>query len=906
MNNYGEKTSEQDNFNSTTASNDEIRQDSLIEVMLRQRWTIMITVGVILAGTILYLLNATPIFTSIANLYVEQTGAKLIGEYDGVMTNSKNYLNTQGEVIRSTPILAKVAGNSEIQRFNTFSEVDNLLKYLKENIEVHIGKNNDIITISFDSPYPEEAAVVVNEVVEKYIDYHANQKRSTVSEVLRILQKEKVKRDRELSDKFAELLDFTRVNGVITLENRGNNVELQRLSTLSDALTKAELETINARAELEAAIKMAKEPEKLKYLALADLQRAGTVIYNSEDKDIQLKISDLQQKLEEARSRCTGEHPMVVELKTKIATLKEQISTKAETFAHTYIELLQEKLAVCEDREDELLAVFNEQEYEAQSFGLKATQYAVLQSELERTKRLCEILDERIKELNVTEDSGALNINVLEAAQAEDEPSKPQKAKVLALALVAGLLLGGGLGILRDWLDYRLRSVEEISAILNVPVLGVVPKMAANVEESIFARGKHFWQNLKVFVTDGSSKASPQAVAAAAGRGKQSEPNASGQDRWLITQLVMDCGRKMVERLIPVITGACKNIGININHKQSGASNTEVSAESKTKTEPQQESGRKEKGWLESQSTVAQVYQQRLDRALFGKSKKEVRSSRQPITDKISTTSQPDRQTSSGHGLEICNKPRSAVAEAYRTIRTAVFFGVPKDEAKTILVTSPAPGDGKSTLASNLAIAMAQAGQKTLVVDCDFRKPTQQAIFNCNNEKGISNVFAENLPLDQVIQHGPVAGLDIMTRGPEVPNPCELLNSEAFTRIIRKLTERYDRIIIDSAPVIAVADSQILSAISDVSILVLRAEKSTRRLSQQAMHLLQSVGARVLGVVVNGVPVGGGHYGYYYGYGYYGKYGHYGYGSERKNNYYQESAVNTTGSENPNKTEVKV
>jgi capsular exopolysaccharide synthesis family protein len=201
---------------------------------------------------------------------------------------------------------------------------------------------------------------------------------------------------------------------------------------------------------------------------------------------------------------------------------------------------------------------------------------------------------------------------------------------------------------------------------------------------------------------------------------------------------------------------------------------------------------------------------------------------------------------------------------------------------------------------------MAQAGQKTLVLDCDFRKPTQQMIFHSNNDKGISNIFAENLPDYQAIQHGPVDGLDILTRGPEVPNPCELLNSEAFAGILRKLSNKYDRIIIDSAPVIAVADSQILSAISDVTILVLRAEKSTRRLSQQAMHLLLSVGARVLGVVVNGVPLGGGRYGYYYGYGYYGKYGRYGYGHERKNSYYQESHVNTTGSEHLHKTEVTV
>jgi len=905
MNTFRDRPVDQENFEPKNIITDSTEHESLLETMFRQRWTIFLMTGIILVSGIIYLIKAVPIYTSSSSLYVEQTGPKVISDYEGVMTSSKNYLNTQGEVIKSTPILAKVVEKPEIQQFKTFEQVDNMTTYLKKNLQVEIGKKDDIITVSFDSPYPNEAAELVNEVVTEYINYNASQKRSTVSEVLRILQKEKVKRDKELSEKFDSLLEFTRKNGVTAFEHQGSNIVIQRLSTLSNALTQAQLDTINAKADLEAAEKMASDPERLKYMALSNTEGAASAISNSEERGIRFRLQELQQQLEEAKRVCTDEHPLVTELKAKISNLQEHLTLGSEEFADAYLDILRQKEETAREREGQMLASFNEQQQEAQALGLKSTEYSVLQSELERTERLCDILDERIKELNVTEDTGALNISVLEVAQAEDRPSKPQKAKILAIALMAGLLFGCGTALLRDWLDYRLRSVEEISAILNVPVLGVVPKMAATMEESIVARGKHFWHNFKTFVTESHDKINPRASVCGTDR-KQSKSNESFsmQNRRLITQLVMDCGRKMVERLIPIITGACKNIGININLKQPIRRDAEVSVEPKTKTEPQKDSNKKDKGWLESQATVAQVYQQRLDRALFGKARKEVQSTKPSGT--VQNASKSGSGTKSGHGQEICHKPKSAVAEAYRTIRTAVFFGVPKDEAKTILVTSPAPGDGKSTLVSNLAIAMAQAGQKTLVLDCDFRKPTQQTIFNTNNEKGISNIFAGNLSINQAIKHGPVDGLDVLTRGPEVPNPCELLNSEAFIGILRKLSEKYDRIIIDSAPVIAVADSQILSAISDVTILVLRAEKSTRRLSQQAMHLLQSVGARVLGVVVNGVPLGGGHYGYYYGYGYYGKYGHYGYGQEKKNSYYQESSVNTTGSEHLHKTEVKV
>ena len=911
MNMHGENLVEQKGFKPKTIANGDIGQESLLETLLRQRWTVLTVLGIVLAGVIVYLIKATPIYTSSSSLYVEQTGPKLINEHEGVMTRSKNYLNTQGEVIRSTPILAKAVEKAQIRQFRTFEQVDNPVTYLKKNLQVKIGTKDDIITVSFSSPYPEETAQLVNEVVSSYIDYHASQNRSTVTEVLRILQKEKVKRDKELSEKFDELLEFTRANGVTAFENQADHIAMRRLSALSDAMTKAQLETINARADLEAAEKMVCEPEKLKYLAMAGSEGAATAISNSEEREIRVRLRELQQRLEEARRQCTDEHPLVMELAAKISHLQEQLGLGSEEFADAYIEVLRRKYETAGQREGELLASFNKQQQEAQALGLKATEYSVLQSELKRTERLCEVLDDRIKELNVTEDAGALNISVLEVARIEDKPSKPRKAHAMAIALVLGVLLGCGSGVLRDWLDYRLRSVEEISAALGVPVLGVVPEIADSAQGSIVARGRKAWLSLKELAAESRRKTSSRSAAAALGRAEGGDGfSARIQNRRLVTQLVMDCGRKMISRLMPIISEACKGIGLDVHRWSSriDATKQDSAAEPKASCEPKADRS-KAKGWLKSQATVAEVYQRRLDRALFGTARKENNIAKgRPKT--IHNAPGPAKDTVSHRGQEIRVKPKSGVAEAYRTIRTAVFFGVPKDEAKTILITSPGPGDGKSTLASNLAIAMAQAGQKTLIIDCDFRKPTQHTIFHADNQTGVSNIFAENLSFEQAIQHGPVEGLDILTRGPEVPNPCEILNSEVFIKTIKRLSERYDRIIIDSAPVTVVADSQILSAISDVTIVVLKAEKSTRRLSQQAMHNLLSVGARVIGVVVNCVPVGGGHYGYYYGYGYYGKYGHYGYyGREKKderNRQTEDSREQTDSPASRRHSEVKV
>jgi succinoglycan biosynthesis transport protein ExoP len=138
------------------------------------------------------------------------------------------------------------------------------------------------------------------------------------------------------------------------------------------------------------------------------------------------------------------------------------------------------------------------------------------------------------------------------------------------------------------------------------------------------------------------------------------------------------------------------------------------------------------------------------------------------------------------------------------------------------------------------------------------------------------------MTLEEATEHTGLENLDVLTCGPEVSNPAEMLNSESFTRIVERLAARYDRILVDSPPVVAVADALILAALCDVTILVLRAQSSTRKISMQARESLAGVDARVLGVVVNDASHGSGRYGYHGRYGYY-RYDYYhGEGRERK------------------------
>jgi capsular exopolysaccharide synthesis family protein len=211
----------------------------------------------------------------------------------------------------------------------------------------------------------------------------------------------------------------------------------------------------------------------------------------------------------------------------------------------------------------------------------------------------------------------------------------------------------------------------------------------------------------------------------------------------------------------------------------------------------------------------------------------------------------------------------SRESEAYRAIRTALFFGTPREQAITILVTSPDRLEGKTTLVSNLGIAMAQAGQKTLILDADLRKPMQHRVFSMNGHgRGLTDVLTGTAALDEAIRTTEVRGLDVLAGGPSVPNPSELLSCRTFARVLEQLKQKYDRILVDSPPVGLLTDAQILATLCGLTLLVLRAEKSTRIFAQRARDALLTVGARLVGVVVNDVPRRDARYSHYTLYGY--------------------------------------
>src|SRR4030043_397816 len=154
--------------------------EDLVQIIWRSRWIVLLTIAVALGAGLTYITVATPVYTSTSRIYVQQSGPKILTETEGVMTQLKNYLYTQAELLKSTPILSSALEQTGIKQLKVFEKIDNSILYLKEEgLDVSVGKKDDIISISSDSPDPLEAAVLVNAIVDSYIKYHATRKRST-------------------------------------------------------------------------------------------------------------------------------------------------------------------------------------------------------------------------------------------------------------------------------------------------------------------------------------------------------------------------------------------------------------------------------------------------------------------------------------------------------------------------------------------------------------------------------------------------------------------------------------------------------------------------------------------------------------------------------------------------------
>ncbi len=225
----------------------------------------------------------------------------------------------------------------------------------------------------------------------------------------------------------------------------------------------------------------------------------------------------------------------------------------------------------------------------------------------------------------------------------------------------------------------------------------------------------------------------------------------------------------------------------------------------------------------------------------------------------------------------VAAQPRAPVSEAFRSLRTNIQFASVDRELRTLLITSPSPAEGKSTVVANLAAALAQSGRKVAVVEADLRRPVVHKNLGLSNRQGLTGLFVQSpINLNGSLQETGIENLQALTSGSLPPNPAELLGSEKMVQILSEVGALVDTILLDTPPVLAVTDATVLASRVDGVLLVVKPGVTKLAAARLAVEQLQQVGARVMGVVLNDVELGRSRYGYYRNRGYYAYHDYYG------------------------------
>lgn len=206
--------------------------------------------------------------------------------------------------------------------------------------------------------------------------------------------------------------------------------------------------------------------------------------------------------------------------------------------------------------------------------------------------------------------------------------------------------------------------------------------------------------------------------------------------------------------------------------------------------------------------------------------------------------------------LLISADPRSSLAEAYRHLRTSILLSTAGHAPKSLLITSSLPSEGKTTTATNTAISLAQTGAKVLIIDADMRRPRLHNVFNIENGNGLSTLLASELSdaeIDNALRQDERTKLYLLTSGPIPPNPAELIGSEQMATLLKLLQKKFTHVVVDSPPIASFTDGVLIASMVDGVILVVHSGKSSRQVVKRSRQLLQEIGAKVFGVVLNNV-----------------------------------------------------
>ena len=710
-----------------------------IDVVMRRKWLVLTVIVGVFVTTLIVSLNTQPVFKASGRLELSPQEAN-ITKFEDVTPSqlmTYEYVGTQVKLLQSASLARRVVEKLNLSEHPLFnpalreqesekgfvrkfkeslkgtvkgwlqalrpdkdektdtSEDPNLARLKKQkgmeswfsgNLEVQPERDTTLVSLSFTSTDPALARDSINTLIQEFIGWQMDNRIDSANSAKQQLDKQIDVARIQLERSEDELNKFAQKAGIVSLDSKLNLVYRQ-LEEINSALAQAQAERISKEALYTEAVKSG--PSSL-----------PAVIQNSLIQSLREKYVELQAEYQELSDTFKDGYPKVKSLKAKMLDTQKRIAGEEERILNSIINEYQVALK----QEDSLKTEAEQRKTLAMELNNRATQYKILEREVETNKQIYQSLLERAKEIDANVGTDLSNIRVVDYADLPLSPFKPDVKRNLLLALVIGLMGGIGLAFFLEYLDNTVKELDEISDRFQIPILGVVPLARKEEEKEL----------------------------------------------------------NMLVRL----------------------------------------------------------------------------------------------------------QPRSGFAEAIRTTKVSIQLSSFMDQApKSLLITSCSQGEGKSTIAANLAQAFASSDERVILVDADLRKPRLHKMFNGNgHHQGMSQLLSGLCKLDQAAFKTDIPNLYFMSAGPIPPNPAELLASSRMKKLLETLCGHFDRVIIDGPPAAGFADVLALANYVNGVILISTLGKTHREALRIVRKSLYNVGGNLLGSVVNKLNFNKQYGGYYYKY----------------------------------------
>jgi len=717
-----------------------------LAIILRGKWIVFGVFLAVLGGTVLFTKLVDPVYKASSQvlLNTKELQSSLFldaARVDGV----KNITQNELAILNSTSLADTVAQRLIDQQYldpatkrripitvpqgealpDSVLPLKDVASAITDAVDFDPVRESDVITISAKSKDPAEAALIANTFAESYRDRNIYMSRAKTRSFREFLDAQAAAKKKELGDIENNLQAYMEKQGIVSLDDE-SKVTIDKLSQLEAQRDATEIDLKKLKNTLASYQEQLPQQET----------NVARVMAEASDPYIRL-LQEQIAKLQVQRDVTMAQNPSSVgreilndkvkEIESQIAQLTARLQKRTDTFlsnltpqsgtgqdAASYLKSVKSKIietsidiSSIEAKKKALEEVIQQYERVFDKIPQKSMELARLQRARASDEKLYLMLQEKFNEANITEQSNIGYIEIIEPASIPIKPSSPK----LLINIAVGIILGLGLGLVvvfvKEFLDVRIQSPEELK--------------------------RHGFNPLAAVV---------------------------GMDREL-----------------QKLTSGGKIVGV-----QGG-----------------------KKG---------------LDQHLI-----------------------------------TYSFPFSSVAESYRQIRTHLQFAKQGTIPRVVVVSSPAPGEGKSTTVANLAIALAQNGRKVLLIDADLRKPSLDRLFAVKREPGLAELLTSRATLAGAIQKTLVENLSVMVCGATPPNPAEVLGSEKMRALVEQVRLDYDVVLFDSSPLLAVTDPAVLAMLADGVVVVVSAGKTTLEELQHSVEMLESVGGRVLGVILNNLDL---------------------------------------------------